>query len=229
MKTPMTELRIVTLGAALLALGLTGCSTTSQTRKVEPSGFLNNYSQLRQGQGEEALLVYQKPGVRWSKYTKIQLDPIQLWHAPDSDLAQVPPEELQALVDHLHLAIRTELGTNYTFVNQPGPDVMRLRVAITEAKKASVGANVVSTVIPQIKLLSGVKKLATGTHMFVGRAAVEGEILDSVSGERLWAGVDERAGAKTFRGMTSAWNDIEEAYSYWAKRLNTRLAEERSK
>jgi hypothetical protein len=229
MKTHITKLRIVTLGAALLALGLTGCSTTSQTRKVEPSRFLNNYSQLRQGQEEEALLVYQKPGVRWSQYTKIQLDPIQLWYAGDSDLSAVPPEELQALVDTLNAALRTELQTNYTFVTQSGPDVMRLRVAITEAKRASVPANVVSTVIPQIKLLSGVKKLATGTHMFVGRTAVEAEILDSRTDERLWAGVDERAGGKTFRGMTSAWNDVEEAYTYWAKRMNTRLAEERAK
>lgn len=228
MKIQLRQITTAALASAFLVLGLSACSTTSQTRKVQTSGFLNDYSQLRHGKEDESLLIYVNPAARWKNYTKIQLDPIQLWYAGDYDLGEVPQDELQALVDHLHAAIRAELGSSYTFVSQGGPDVMRLRVAITEAKRTSVPANVVSTVVPQVKLISGAKKLATGTHLFVGRAAVEDEILDGVTGERLAAIVDERGGNKTLRGVTSAWSDVEEACNHWAKRLSTRLAKARA-
>src|SRR5207247_2105465 len=41
---------------------LSGCPTTRQTRTVEESGFLRDYSQLREGGTGEAQLVYLKPG-----------------------------------------------------------------------------------------------------------------------------------------------------------------------
>jgi hypothetical protein len=40
--------------------------------------------------------------------------------------------------------------------------------------------------------------------------------------------VDRRAGAKTVMGSWSTWDDVEKAYDYWAERVRTRLAEERS-
>jgi hypothetical protein len=219
----------VCFASALLTLGLTACSTTKQTRSVEPSGFLTNYEQLREGKGEESLLLYMNPSASWSQYNKIMLDPIEVWYGGDHKMDKVPKDELQGLVDYLNLAIRNQLAGDYTFVTEPGPDVLRLRVAITDAKKSRVVADVVSTIVPQVRTLSGLKRLTTGTHAFVGRAAVEAEILDSASGERLWAGVDERAGGKSVRGMFSRWNDVEEACNYWAERLKTRLAEERAK
>ncbi len=78
--------------------------------------------------------------------------------------------------------------------------------------------NVVSTVTPAARALDTVRTLATGSHGFVGKAAVEMEILDSLSTVRLVAAVDERAGGKTFEGMTSTWDDVEQALDYWAEK-----------
>ncbi len=47
---------------ALLALFLAGCATTTQTRSVEKSGFLGDYSMLEEGEGDEALLLYVDEG-----------------------------------------------------------------------------------------------------------------------------------------------------------------------
>jgi hypothetical protein len=66
--------------------------------------------------------------------------------------------------------------------------------------------------------------LSTGTQAFVGRVAIEAEILDAVSGERLIAAVDERAGSKRLRGSTNAWSDVYSAFDYWAEVLRARLA-----
>ena len=89
------------------------------------------------------------------------------------------------------LWLLNELGLDFELVEHPQPGTLRIRTAITEAKKSKVVLDVVSTVLPPTLLLSELGKLATGTHAFVGRAAVEGEVLDAISNERLIAVVDE--------------------------------------
>ena len=81
--------------------------------------------------------------------------------------------------------------------------------------------------IPQTRLLSNLAGIATDTQVFVGKAAIEAEIVDSMTQERLMAGVDQRAGAKTLRGLGGKWKDVNNAFQYWAERLRERLAAER--
>ena len=99
---------------------------------------------------------------------------------------------------------------------------MRIRGAITEAAESSVEMDVVTTVVP---VFVG-KKLTTGTYSFVGTASVEGEVLDSETGEVLWAMVDRRAGGRTPDGVTDSWDDVEKAFEFWADRLGYRLCRE---
>ena len=105
---------------------------------------------------------------------------------------------------------------------------MRVRASITEAKGSMVVLDTISSLVPQLRTLTTVTKLAADTHVVVGKAAVEGEVVDSLSGVRLFAAVDERAGAKALRGVFGTWNDVHEAYKHWAKRLNARLGELRT-
>ena len=54
---------------------------------------------------------------------------------------------------------------------------------------------------------------------------VEVEITDSVTGTRLAAAVDERAGTKAYRAGLKEWSHVKRAYEYWAERIRERLAE----
>ena len=67
--------------------------------------------------------------------------------------------------------------------------------------------------------------MAIDTQAFVGRAAVEADITDALTGMRLVAGVDERAGGKTIRGGLKEWSHVKRSFEFWAKRLRERLAE----
>ena len=91
------------------------------------------------------------------------------------------------LADYLYAAVREQLGRDYTIVDAPGQGVLRLRAAITEAKGAKVVLDTLSNILPPAIVLSSAKRLAIGTHAFVGKVRVETEILDSVSGVRLVA------------------------------------------
>ena len=75
----------------VLASILAGCATTHQTRSVESSGFLKDYSMLREGQGDEALMVYINPETDFSAYEGVIIDSITIWTDTNSASAQAPP------------------------------------------------------------------------------------------------------------------------------------------
>ena len=220
----MANRRLASVLALTAVLIVAGCATTRQTRSVENSGFLGNYSDLREGESGEAQLVFIKPGAHWATYDKIAIDPVTLWTSAES-VANVPPEDQQLLVDYLDASLREHLQKDYQIVDRPEAGALRLRVAITDAKGARVVANTVSKIIPQLRLLTTVGGLAADTTVLVGRVGVEAEILDSVTNERLAAAVDRRAGTKALRGGLSTWADVQNAFDYWSERLRTRLAE----
>jgi hypothetical protein len=106
---------------------------------------------------------------------------------------------------------------------------MRLRAAITEAKGARVLGNAVTSIVPQLRLLSTAAGLAADTAVLVGKVGVEAELTDSLTGERLLAAVDERAGTKALRGGLGKWSQVQEAFGFWANRIRERLSELRAR
>jgi hypothetical protein len=218
----MRRLRAAPLFSAFLVLLLAGCATTRQTRSVETSGFLGDYSQLRAGEGDEAQLVYVKPGVAWSGYDAVMLDSVTLWKAAEDSVSE---ESAQQLTDYLYQALHDELSKEFRMVKTPGPGVLRLRAALTETKGARVVGNAVTSIVPQARLVSTLLGAASDVQVFVGRATAEAELTDALSGERLLAAVDQRSGTKAIRGGIAKWSDVKLACDYWAGRVRTRLVE----
>ena len=70
---------LLPLGLLALSLALVACATTRQSPGVERSGFLGDYSQLREGGKDEAQLVYIKPAAGWSYYDAIMIDSVTIW------------------------------------------------------------------------------------------------------------------------------------------------------
>jgi hypothetical protein len=209
-----------------LSAVLVGCATTRATRGAEPQGFLGDYSQLREGEGDEAQLVYINRLVNFSKYNAVIIDSVTFWETGESKLSK---EDKQALTDELYLSLDTKLKERgFATVERPGPNVLRLRAAITEARGAKVVANAVTSIVPQTRLITTLGGMATDKAVLVGKAGIEVELQDSLSGQRVAAGVDERVGTKTIRGAFGEWKHVTEAFDYWAGRIAKRLEELRS-
>jgi len=207
---------------------LAGCAAGSQARSVQESGFLGDYSMLSKGKEGEALRLYKNPNVNWASYDKVLLDPVTVWMGADSQMTDVSPEDSQHLADLLYFKIKNALQDDYKFVTAPGPGVLHLQVAITQADTPNAVMHTVSNIVPQMMLLSNVKKLATGTQSFAGTASVEGKMTDGATGALLMAAVDKRAGGKgVARATESVWADIDRAYGFWADKLKFRLCQNR--
>ena len=213
--------------AILALLFMHACARTYQAKEVQTSGFLEDYSILHMGKDGEALLMYTNTKSNFGSYTKVLVNPVTLWKTEKSQLEEVSKEDQQRLADEFMKGLVEALKTDYEIVHVPGPGVMRIEAAITEAEEAWVTADVVSTIYPTARILSGVKYLSTGTESFVGKASGEWKITDSQTGEILLAGVDKRAGGKTVVGGFSTWDDVEQAYKFWANQLLFQLCQER--
>ena len=221
--------------AVLSLLWLAGCAATQHAKEVERTGFLGDYSMLRKGEtksfGEdpEALLVYRNPKADWKKYTKIILDPVTLWvSGKDSQLKGVPAEERHRLGNLLWFKLNEYLRKDYEMTDQPGPDVMRIQAALTEAGQSDVVLDTITSIIPQTRMLTGAKGLATGVSGFTGSASAEMKITDTATGELLAAAADRRGGTKSLSGATESWHDVEEAFRFWAEKVRWRLCQNRA-
>ena len=214
------------ISAAVAALVIAGCITTEQAPNVQMSGFLGDYAQFHRGKGGQAEYVYRDINVDFNKYQKVILEPVQLWAAESSAsvLNSLSKEDQQLLVDYLYVSLSDAFKRDYTIVNEPGPDVMKVRCAITEARATSPVKEILSTVTPYGLGISYAKHFALGTHSGVGVVSVEGELLDSVTGKRLAAVVDRRAGTKSLVAKYTRWGDVQDAFSFWARRMQTNLA-----
>ncbi len=201
-----------------------GCSPLRQRREaVEPSGFLGDYSQLAKNDQYPAYLIYINPSANWSRYNAIILDSVTLWGTSD----KLSDEDRQKITGIAYNALYDTLNKNFTLVNAAGPNVIRLRAAITEAQGSKVALNVVTSVIPQMRVLTTVGGMAADTANVVGEASAEMEMLDSVTLQRLAAGVDRQTGTKALiRGHKfDKWGDVQDACNYWAERVDKFLVE----
>lgn len=210
-----------------------GCAETYQVKDQDiKRGFLVNvYPLLQPGKEGEANLVYMNPKARWNKYDKIMLDAVSVWLGKDSeahDTGVIPPDDVRALANSFYKKLSDELSKDYTLVQSSGPDVMRLSVTLTDVEHGMPLLDTISTIMPPARVLSGGKKMAAGTHAFVGQASVEMRLVDSQSGELLAAGIDRRAGGKILGKGTGFWRDVENVFDYWSAKLRWRLCQQRN-
>jgi hypothetical protein len=228
----MTGLAAAGLAAVLLAAG---CSTTVESqpqaaKAIEsggplPSsvtGFLGpDASKLAPGPEGGAALVWLNPNTQWSSYTKIQLMPVEFWAAADSKVSQA---DQQVLTEYFYNALQINLSKSFTVVDQPGPGVMTLRVALMDATTAVPGLRTVSVIVPQARVLNLAQSMATDSYAFVGSAEAEMKMTDSVSGEVLGEAVDQRAGGMGIKSAASfQWSDAQNAMDYWAQKIPNRI------
>jgi hypothetical protein len=201
-----------------------------QAAPKDASGFLGDYSALAPDAKNGDLLLYEKDPNVLKKYNKFILDPITIYLLPGAQNRGISPDDLEKLAQYFQKAVTDELAKSgrYEVVTTPGPDVLELNVAITNveptAGKKNAAVKGVATAAT-IGVAPGASLLVP--KVSVGKVGIEGEILDSVSGERLVAFMTAKSGRRWFSGLNTAkkWGDIEAAFRSWAKGFRERLDE----
>lgn len=121
----------------LVFLNASGCGTSG--RPPGTSGFLQDYSKLAPGRGNQAQLVYLHAEADFSAYDAIIVDPIAVWNASEGRLVSDPPESFSRQSRYFEKALREHLADVYRVVEAPEPGTLRLRMAIVEGLATGVG------------------------------------------------------------------------------------------
>ena len=215
----MDTRHVVRMGVLALICGLLfGCA--APTKEV-PSGFMKTYPPFQPGPSEGIDQVYLKPGLDLGIYNRVMLEEVHFYLKKGVAEQGLQASELKELSDTFHRAVFEALGNAYPLVTEPGADVLRVRMAITNVEISNPAVSGVTTVLPVGLAVSVVNKAATGSYTGVGGASMEVEFLDSMTGERLGAGIDTFSGSK-MSGFTKL-GAAKEAFEFWAKRLRVTL------
>jgi len=205
-----------------LGLAISGCASKTANVK-EYSGFLGNYSLLKEQNSIDGVLVlgWSNPTMANRKYTKVMIDPVVIYPAP-KPTSQIRPEVLTKILIYLNKKMRDEAGKTHELVSAPGRDVLRIRAAITGVK-TTTEALAVYEYIPLALVLSAATT-ATGLRAQDVEILLEAEATDSLSGELLGAAV--RKGIGTDVSNSSEQVEVENVRAVldeWAAALNKYL------
>jgi hypothetical protein len=240
-------LSVLALSAMFCLPGAASAESETNAPKFgdyQAKGFLTDYSKIRPSPDQPDTFKYRDPSADFGKYHKLLVDRITIWFKDDSEYKGIDPDELKTLTDYFYKAIEAKVGDAYPMVSEAGPDVLRLRIAVTDIVPNKPEASVVTLVVPFLWIGdagTGVAKGKAGSTAFTGEATIEFEALDSVSTQQLAAFIETRVGKKynwtqgVAEGVTSyldayaKWDYTKKAMDYWAELLRKRLDEAHGK
>lgn len=199
--------------AAVVLLGVCGCGS-----EMAKTGFLSDYSKLK-AESDSSYRYLDKQTA--SRYTSFIIDPVAV-HFKDGGKAvekksegKLTGQEVKDLTNYFHAAILTAVGeSGAKIAYQPGPGVARIRVALTDIEETGA-----LNVLPQASLLG----------VGVGSAAMEAEVVDSVTGKQIAAVVESQKGGRIPFSNLGDWGTAKGVMDGWAKRLKQRIEEAQGK
>jgi hypothetical protein len=209
MQTNVVDLRLISRGkcgllAAFVILAGSAIAGCSSTPPLTQSSFLGDYSRLRPD-GENRMR-YRSP--RLKEYTSFIIDPVQM----RSRQGKLSPEERSRVAAYFRQSLSKSLRERgYNVTSTPGARTARVRVAITNVQESTWWQKV-----HPASSLAGAGR---------GGAAMEGEVVDSVSGEQLAATVQAGVGSQFTVGNFSTVADLENVIDQWVKTACDRLDE----
>jgi hypothetical protein len=209
------------LAAVMVLLGAACTTTVRRTAEQSPiiCGFVgaNLCAELQPGAKEEAGLRYVNPKGRFTQYDKVMIVVVGFF---GGDPAKVSSKDEQRLTDLFYKHLHEALARRYPVVDEAGPGVMKVEVALMDADAATPGARSVTMVVPQLRVLSAGYALVAGRYPFSGGGQAAARISDSVSEEVLGIAVDRRAGGGAIQTAAQwQWGDAENAIKLWSSLL----------
>ena len=184
------------------------------------SGFLKDYSQLKATHGTRGRLFYADSKFDFKPFTKLMFDPVEIITV-SKDSPEIKPEVAAKLKKDLVAAYTKALEPAYQVVDAPGPDVLRVRCAITGID--GVRGDVNPGDFFPVKVVVNAAKAATSKSTMYAEMKGEVEVL-SPEGNRVAAASAKRRGTeKLGKNYTITWTAMNKVMDTWAQGFRTEL------
>ena len=155
--TPVQTIRYIVIVILTIVVGTVQADVQQTEGAAElmddyhETGFLSDYSRLQPDETDDHALIYRDPTVDTAKYNKLLIDRIKIFFKDAAAYKGIDPTELKALTDYFHDAIVKAVSAEpngYPVVTETGPDVVHLRLAVTNVVPNKPEASVVSLAVP---------------------------------------------------------------------------------
>ncbi len=210
----MKKIFVLIIGLMLLA----GCATVAPPQQ----GILGDYyKDLQPGPEGGAKLRWLKPGVDFAKYNKVKVDPVSFVPTTDQsekkDYEGIDPQELKELGEKCTQGLIDGIKEKYPVVNEPGPDVVEVRMGIIDLKKSYPVFAGVSSILPIGLALNLLKRPVTGRWSGGGATVAQIMAKDSATGDVV--GVAQDSYEAGFWERFSRYGQAEDAFKFWGEKL----------
>ena len=175
--------RILMATALLLVFGLlVGCAATSTST---PSAFLHNPPRFEPGPDDGVDQLYTRPGMDLRRYRRVMVDEVQFYLKQGAVEQGIQASELKDLADTFHRAVFEALGNAYPLTGEPGDDVLRIRLALTNIETSNPAVSGLTTVLPVGLAMSVANR--TTTESYTGDPG-DSPIVDERGDSTQWVG-----------------------------------------
>lgn len=220
--------------------------TASDPARMTRTGFLTDYAALRPVPDGGGVMCWRRPDTDLRKYDKVLIERIQVMLKPGSESNGVDPTDLKMLVDYFHAVLVKALQPQMQIVDQPGPGVIRMRIALTDLVPTRVGESVLGTAVPYGFVAEAASGVATGrpagSTPYLGETGIEVQFRDGATGQILGECRDTQIGRKYASDLDSSvtgaaqtwasgylnsftsWSYAKDAFDKWAAVTAKRFA-----
>jgi hypothetical protein len=210
------------------SLGIAGCAS-QVTPPDEYSGFLSNYSQLKQAKSPSGVEVMRwvDPQLDLSRYNAVYIEPTQFYPKPQAT-AKIPDSTLNGINAYYNQALKRELAKSLPLANAPGPGVIVVRAAITAVSSKTEGLKPYEFV--PVALVAAAVSTGTGIRDQETTLGTEAQFLDGATGKVLAQVVRKGTGkplendaqvmkADDVKNVIDGWaSDLHQSYVKFKKR-----------
>jgi len=204
----------------LTSLLLAGCSSGGVSTPDEYSGFLKDYSRLKEARSPSGAPVMRwiDPHLKADAYRSVYIEPSQLYPRPQPT-AQIPEQTLRGITQYYDQALKRELGKSLPLANAPGPGVIVVRPAITAVSSKTQGLKPYE-VIP-VALVAAAVSTASGIRDQETDIATEAVFIDGGSNQVV-AQVVRKGSGKPLENSSQVMkpDDVKAVIDGWAADLH---------
>lgn len=190
---------------SILTTLLYGCGSKEKTM----TGFLSDYSKLKKESDSTFRYVDE---AALAKYSSFIVDPVQVrFYSGSKSQGKLSEEQLSDLTNYMHSKIVEAVqNAGKTVAQQPAAGVARVRVSLSDIRRSTA-----VSIIPQASLLGA----------GIGGAAMEAEVVDSMTGKQVGAVVQSGRGSGIPFTNLGNLNAAKRVMDRWAQRFQERLVE----
>jgi hypothetical protein len=220
--------------------------TASDTSRMTQSGFLSDYARLAPASWGDGIQCWRDSKLDAKKYKKVMISRMTVMLKPDQQKG-VDPSDLKTLTDYFHDALVKALKPQMQVVDQPGPGVVVIRIALTNLVPTGVAESLTGTLIPYGFVAEAGSGVATGrpagSTPYLGETGMEMQFRDGATGAILGECRDTEIGRKYAADLSSSatgaaqtwasgyvnsfqsWSYAKDAFDKWAAMTAKRFAQ----